>query len=43
VLGSGVYLWVAKRNVPIHERLRALQQRGGALSASAAMQAEKSA
>jgi uncharacterized iron-regulated membrane protein len=43
VLGSGVYLWVAKRNVPIQERLRALQQRGGALPASAAMQQEEAA
>jgi uncharacterized iron-regulated membrane protein len=30
VLGSGVYLWIKKRNVPIEARLGALQAEGSA-------------
>ena len=41
VLGSGVYLWVVKRNVPIHERVRSLEKRGGALPAGVRMQPDK--
>jgi uncharacterized iron-regulated membrane protein len=34
VLGSGVYLWVAKRNVPLSERLRALARDDLAIAAA---------